>query len=59
MWGSSTGSKQRGSQGNRGGHHAQTQNQVQKMIVDQNYANNIVFMALSALEQIHMKNEGI
>ena len=29
------------------------------MIVDQNYANNIVFMALSALEQIHMKNEGI
>ena len=59
MWESLTGHSQNRSRGHHGGNHTQTQSQAQKMIVDQNYANNIVFMALSALEQIHMKNEGI
>lgn len=44
---------------NAKGYHNQAQNQVQKMIVDQNYANNIVFMGLSALEQIYQKMEGL
>ena len=36
-----------------------TQTQSQKMIVDQNYANNIVFMGLSTVEEVIKKMGGL